>query len=136
MRERHRRRLAQRERRQRKHQQRRGAALRRHAREPRGFQAAIGPDAVDQWQAAADLVLRDLEHAPLLLERAGGDLGRVRVDGNGGEAFDCGHVTKMLAEARLVDRQIVLERQQHRRDHSLGNIVRVPWHGLPPYPNI
>ena len=78
---------------------------------------------------AADLVLRDVEHAPLLLERAGADLGRMRVDGDGGKAFDRGDVAQMLAEARFVDRKIVLERQQHRRDYALGDIVRVPWHG-------
>ena len=63
MRERHRRRLAERERRRRKHQQRRSAALRRHAGDARGLDAAVGPDAVDQRQARADLVLRDVEHA-------------------------------------------------------------------------
>ncbi len=53
----------------------------------------------------------------------------MRVDGDGGEALDRGDVAQMLAEARFVDRKIVLERQQHRRDYALGDIVRVPWHG-------
>ena len=54
--------------------QRRGAALRRHAGEPRGLDAAVGPDAVDQRQLAADFVLRDVEHAALLVEGAGARL--------------------------------------------------------------
>ena len=115
--------LAERERRRRKHQQRRRAALRRHAGEPRGLDAAVGPDAVDQRQPGADLVLRDVEHALLLVEGAGGDFGRMRVDGDGGQAFDRRHVAQVLAEVRLVDRQIVVERQQHGRNDAVRNIM-------------
>ena len=46
----------------------------------------------------------------------------MRVDGDGGQAFDRRDVAQMLAEACLVDRQIVVERQQHRRNHAVGNI--------------
>ena len=91
--------LPERERRRRKHQQRRCAALRRHLGEPRRLDAAVGPDAVDDRQPGADLVLRDVEHALLLVEGAGGDFGRMRVDGDGREALDRGDVAQMLAEA-------------------------------------
>ena len=133
MRERHLPRLAERERRRREHQQRRGAAVRRHAREPRGFEAAVGPDAVDDRQPGPDLVLRDVEHAALLVEAAGGDLGRMRVDGDGRQAFDRRHVAQMLAEARLVDGEIVVERQQHRRDHAVRDIDACLASGPPPF---
>ena len=36
-------------------------------------------------QPVADLVLGDIEHAPLLIEGAGGDFGRMRVDGDRGK---------------------------------------------------
>ena len=70
--------------------------------------------------AAADLVLRNREHAPLLLEGAGGDLGRMGVDGDGGDAGRRRHVAQMLAETRLVDGEIGIERQQHGRDDAVG----------------
>ena len=35
-----------------------------------GFEAAIGPDAMYERQLVADLFLRNLEHATLLVERA------------------------------------------------------------------
>ena len=130
MRQRHGRRLAERERRRRKHQKRGGAALRRHLGDARGFEAAVGPDAANDRQLGADLVQRDFQHAALLVERTGGDLGGMRVDRDGGEAFDRCHVTQMPAEIRLVDRQIVLERQQQRRDDAVGDVVCVPWHGF------
>ena len=129
MRERHRRRLAEREGRRRKHQQRRGAALGRHARDPCRLDAAVGPDAVDQRQPVADLVLRDGEHAALLVEAAGGDLGRMGIDRDGRYALDGGHVAQVAAEALVVDRKIFVERQQHGRDDAVGNIIRVTWHG-------
>ena len=100
---RHGRRLTERERRRREHQERRGAPLFRHPGDAGGFEAAVGPDAVDDRQLAADLVLRDGEHAALLIESAGGDLGRMGVHGDGGEALDRRDVLQMLAEALLVD---------------------------------
>ena len=127
--ERHLRRLSQREGRRRKHQQRRGAALGRHAGEPRRLQAAVGPDAVDERQPAADLVLGDGEHTALLLEGAGRDLGGMGVDGDGGDAGGRRHVAQVLAEARLVDGEIGIEGQQHRRDDAVGQIGLVPGHG-------
>ncbi len=78
----------------------------------------------------ADLVLRDVEHAALFLESAGGDFGGMRIDGKRRKAFDGGDITQMLAEIRLVDRQVVLERQQYRRDHAMRDIVRVPCHHM------
>src|SRR5262249_32671437 len=89
---------------------------------------AVGPDAVDQRDAVADLVLRDVEHAPLLVEAAGGDLGRMRVDGDRGEALGRRDVAQVTAEALLVDREIVVERQQHGRDDAMGNEVGVTGH--------
>ena len=77
----------------------------------------------DQRQLGPDSVLRDIKHAALLAETAGGDLGRVRVDGDGREAFDGGHASKVLAEARLVDGEIAIKWQQHRRDHAVRDIV-------------
>ena len=126
--DRHGRRLAERERRRRKHQQRRGAALLRHSRDARGFEAAIGPDAVDDRQPAADLVLGDVEHAALLLETAGSDLGRMGIDGDGGKPLDRRHVGKMLAEALFVDREIVRERQKHGRNDAMRHIMGVTGH--------
>ena len=134
--DRHLRRLAEREGRRREHQQRRRAALGRHARNARRLEAAVGPDAVDDRQAVADLVLRDLEHAALLLERAGGDLGRVRVDGDRRDAGRRRHVAQMLAEARLVDGEIGIERQQHRRDDAVRNVALVPGHSSPRWPEL
>ena len=126
--DRHGRRLSERERRRRKHQQRRGAALLRHAGDAGGFEAAVGPHAVDDRQPAADLVLRDVEHAALFVEAAGGDLGRMGVDGDGGKARGRRHVAQVLAEARLVDRQIVRERQEDGRNDAVRHIVGVTGH--------
>ncbi len=101
------------------------AAMRASAR---GLDAAVGPDTVDDRQAGADLVLGDVEHALLLVEGAGGDFGRMRVDGDGGKTFDRRHIAQMLAEIRLVDRKIVLERQQHRRDDAVGDVAFMAGH--------
>ena len=76
---------------------------RRHAGDARRLEAAVGPDAVDDRQPAADLVLRDIEHAPLLVEAAGGDFGRMGVDGDGGNVRRRRDVAQMLAEALLID---------------------------------
>jgi len=116
------------ERRRRKHQKRRGAALRRHACKPRRLDAAVGPDAIDQRQFGADLLLRNLEYTPLFVEGARADLRRMRVNGNRRKPFDRRHVAQMLAEALFVDREIVVEGQQHRRDYAVRDVVRVPWH--------
>ena len=97
--------LAERERRRRKHQQRGRAALRRHARDARGLDAAVGPDAIDERQPRADFILRDIENALLLIEGAGGHFGRMRIDGDGRKTFDRRDVAQMLAEAWLVDRR-------------------------------
>src|SRR6516164_6884746 len=67
--------LAQRERRRRKDEQRRRAALIGHAGDAGGFEAAVRPYAVDDRQPIPDFVLRDVEHAALLLETARSDLG-------------------------------------------------------------
>ena len=128
MRDRHLGILAHRERRRRKHQQRGSAAGRRHLGDARGFEAAVGPDAMDQRQSVADLVLRDLEHPALLLEGAGGDFGRMRVDGQRRNALGRRDVADMAAERSLVDRQIVVERQQYRRDNAVWQIVRMTRH--------
>src|ERR1700751_1823544 len=46
---------------------------------------------------------------PLLLETAGGDLGGMGVDGDGGEPLGCRHVAQMAAETLLVDRKVIVE---------------------------
>ncbi len=48
-----------------------GAAVLRHARQPRRLETALGIDAVDDRQARADLVLGDRQDAALLVEGAG-----------------------------------------------------------------
>jgi len=90
--------------------------------------AAVRPHAVDQRQPLADLVLRDGEHAPLLLETAGGDLGRMRVDGDGGEPLGGRHVAQMAAEALFVDRKVIVEGQQHGRNDAVGEVAGVTGH--------
>jgi hypothetical protein len=97
--DRHRRRLPERERRRRKHQKRGGAARFRHPGDPRGFKAAVGPYAVHDRQPAADLVLRYVEDTALFVEGAGGNLGRMSVDGDGRKAWRRCHVAQVLAEA-------------------------------------
>ena len=72
--------------------------------------------------------LRDLEHAALLVEAAGGDLGRMGIDGDGREALGRRDVAQMLAEALLVDRQVVLERQQDGRNDAVRHIMGVAGH--------
>ena len=67
------------------------------------FQASVRPDAVDDWQATADLLLRDVEHALLLLERTGGDFGRMGIHRDGGYPGGRGDMAQMRAKAFLVD---------------------------------
>ena len=43
-------------------EQRRGAAISSHTCDARGFERAVGPDAVDDGQPGADLVLRDRQY--------------------------------------------------------------------------
>ncbi len=127
--DRHVRALAERERRRRKHQKRRRSAGLRPFRNPGRLEAAVRPDPVDQRQPVADLLAGDLQHAALLIGRARGHLGRMRIDRERRQALDRRDVPQMAAETRLVDRQIVMERQQHRGDHSLGNKVFKASHG-------
>jgi hypothetical protein len=105
-----------------------GAALGRHAGDPRRFQAAVGPHAVDDRQPPADLVLRDVEHPALLVECAGGDFRGVGVDGDGGNALGGRHVAQVTAEALLVDRKVIVERQQHGRDDAVRDVLGVTGH--------
>ena len=65
--QRHRGRLAEREGRRRKHQQRRSPAELRLARDPRGLQAAVGPDAVNNRQLATDFLAGNLHDTTLLI---------------------------------------------------------------------
>jgi hypothetical protein len=120
----------QRERRRGKYQQRRRAAGRRHASDTRGLDAAVGPDAVDDRQFRTDFILRNVEDAALLVEGAGRNFSRMGVDGDRGQALDGGDIAQMLAEVDLVDRQVVLERQQHRRNDAVGDVIYVPGHGF------
>jgi hypothetical protein len=66
--------------------------LRGHACDACRLNAPVGPDAINQRQASTDLVLRDLKHAFLLLEGAGGDFGRMSIDRDGGKAFGRSHL--------------------------------------------
>jgi hypothetical protein len=131
MRERHRGRLPEREGCRRKHQERGGAAVSRHARDARGLHAAVRPDAIHQGQAVADLVLGDIEHAALLVDAAGGDFGRMRVDGDRGDALDPRDVAQMLSESRLVDGEIGIEGQQDRGNDAARRVGPMACHGLP-----
>src|SRR5579863_7662704 len=126
--DRHGRGLPEREWRRWEYQQCRGAALLRHARDARGFEAAVGPYPVNDRQPATDLVLGDVEDAALFLQAAGGDLGRVSIDGNGGEPFGRSDVAQMLAEALFVDRQVVCERQNDGRNDAVRQIVGMTGH--------
>ena len=49
---------------------------------------------------------------------------------DGGNALGRRHVAQVAAEARLVDRQVVVERQQHGRDDAVGDVAGVTGHGL------
>ena len=121
-------RLAKGEGRRREHQQRRSAAGLGLPRDPRRLQAAVRPDAVNDRQFAADFLARDLHDATLFVARARGDLGRVRVDRDRRQSLHRGDVAQMSAEARLVDREIVVQRQQDGRDHTLGHEIRMAAH--------
>src|SRR6185295_13254599 len=105
-----------------------GAAGGRHLGEAGGLEAAVGPDAVDQRRGVADLAAGDVEHALLFVEGARGHLGGMRVDGDGGQTIDRGDVAQMLPEVRLVDREIVVERQDDRRDDAMRDVGLVTGH--------
>ena len=51
-----------------------------------------------------------------------------------GDAGRRRHVAQVLAEARLVDGEVGIERQQHRRDDAVGNVALVPGHCSPRWP--
>src|SRR5262249_34599760 len=110
----------------------RGPAGRRHAGDPSRLDAAIRPHAVDERQALADLVLSDGEHAALLLEGQGGDLGGMRVNGDGRDPLGRCDVPQMRAEAPFIDRKVVVERQQHGRNDTMRDVAGVTGHGLTP----
>ena len=93
---------------------------------------AVGPDAVDQRRLVADLAAGDVEHALLLVEGAGRHFGRMRVDGDGGQPFGRRHVAQVLAEVRLVDRQVVMERQDDGRDDAMRDVGFVTGHSRSP----
>src|SRR6516164_9738519 len=59
----------------------------RHAGDPCCLEAAVRPDPIDERQPRPDLVACDVEHLALFVERARGDFGRVRVDGDGRDAI-------------------------------------------------
>ena len=52
----------------------------------------------------------------------------MRVDRDRRQSLHRGDVAQVSAEARLVDREIVVERQQHRRDHTLRHEIRMAAH--------
>ena len=69
-------------------------------------------------QRAADFLAGNLHHATLLVLGAGSDLGRVRIDRDRGQALHHPHVAQVSAKARLINRKILVKRQQHRRYHT------------------
>src|SRR6185503_628860 len=100
-----------------------------HFRDPRRLEAAVGVDAVDDRQIA-QFILRHPQDPPLLVEAAGGDLRCVRVDRDRRDPFDRRHVAQVPAVRYLVDRQVVVKRQEHGRDDPGGNVHRgilTPW---------
>ncbi len=104
-------------------QQRRGAALARHGGDARRLGAAIGIDAVHQRHAVADRIHRHRQDAALLRDAARGDLGRMGVDGDGGDARRRGELAEMAAETGLVDGEIAGERQEGGGDHPVRNEI-------------
>ncbi len=112
----------------REHEQRRGAAFFGHASDPRSLKAAISPDAINQRELSTDLVLGDIQHPALLLESAGGDLGRMGIDGNRGQVRNRSDVAQVFAEAFLVDRKVIEKRQQDRRNNAVGQVMGVAGH--------
>src|SRR4029079_983634 len=93
----------------------------------------VRPDAVHQRQARADLILRDLKYTLLLIEAARSDFSRVRVDGDRGQAFHGRAVAQMLAEAGLIDREIVVEWQKNRRNYAVRDISLLRCHEPLPF---
>jgi hypothetical protein len=110
------------ERARRKHQQRRRSLRLCRLGDACSLQTPIGPDAVHDRQPIAHLFGSDLHDPALLVEGAGCDLGRMRIHGDGRKAFRSGDVAQMGAEALLVDGEVVIERQQQRRDDSSRNV--------------
>ena len=115
-----------RERRRREHQQRRGAACGRHLGEARRFEAAVGPDAVDQRQLVADLVAGDFEHAASA-RRTVQDATSVEcalmvtADSPSAEVTSRRCLRKL---ASSID-EVVMERQDHGRDDAMRDIALV-----------
>src|SRR5215831_11602754 len=70
----------------------------------------------------------EMASARRCFETAGGDLGRMRVDGDGGEPFGGRHVAQMAAEALFVDRKVIVEGQQHGRNDAVGEVAGVTGH--------
>jgi hypothetical protein len=132
MRDCHVRRLTERERSRREHEQRGGAAVVRHAGDAGGLDAAVRPHAAHEREPLADLVLRHLEHPALLIEAARGDLGGMRVDGDGRKTLGRRYVAQMAAEAALIDGEVVVEREQHGRDDTVRDVVRMSRHLVSP----
>jgi len=64
-----------------------------------------------------------IEHPVLLIEGAGCDLSRVRVDSDGCQPFGRGDVAQMRAEGRLVDRQVLVERQQNGGNDAARDVL-------------
>src|SRR4051794_8665165 len=79
-------------------------------------------------QLAADFLSGDVHDAALLVRGAGGDFSGVGVDRDCRQSLHRAHIAQMSAEIRLVDRQILVERQQHRRNHALGYEIAMAAH--------
>jgi hypothetical protein len=88
---------------------------------------------VNDRQRAADFLAGDFHDTTLLVLGAGGDFGRVGVDRDRRQAFNCPNVAQVSSKTRLVDRQILAKRQQHRRYHTLWYEIGMAAHGSSPY---
>ena len=122
------RRLPQRERRRREHQQGGCAALRRHAGDARRLEAAVGPDAVDDRQPSpiSSCAISSTRRCSSKVQEA--------------TSVECAltvmaemparrrHVAQVLAEARLVDRKVVMERQEDGGDDAVRDVGLVTRH--------
>jgi hypothetical protein len=94
----------------------------------RRLQAAVGPDAVNDRQSVTCFLSSDFHDAPLFFAGARGDLGRVRVDRDRRKPLHRRDVAQMRPETGLVDREILVERQQHRRYHTLRHEIGMAAH--------
>ena len=96
----------------RKHQQRRGAAARRHLRHARGFQAALRVHPVHEVGGVTDRIHASGVDALLLVEGAGTHFRCMRIDHDGLHPVHRRDMPQVLLQHGLIDREIFPERHQ------------------------